>query len=1225
MATPLPTVEDYFDFSELAYDLTGSGSNTTPVPTNWYVLPNPAIDPNGLTAIAFRNDVTKQIVVAYRGSVTGHDWIVADGEGIALGLRPLQFATAEAFAKNLLQTNPGYTLFVTGHSLGGAEAEDVADALDVGGDTFAAPGVSNMLTAPPIQGPQTPAQILTDYIITTDPVGNYATDTNSSPTPNGSHIGTVVPLQPIFYLSNILLAGLLSRVTKSKSAALFTGLSAATSHLMYSYGQALVAAGLITKNTLSGSTFVFGDLSEIYNNVQNIVRASDASGNTTESGTITVSTSGGNVTGTISGTLSTSGISTLTISELSGTNSASQAATISSLGTVTTNTITLDGVTITTPSSEPANIDFGADGSLLVGAPSTVQGQEITLVNSSDDSDTLMLGGDSSGAARGEISYNGNNVTATSIALSVSSAGYLVFGGGKFTNKGLFAVDPGADTMVDPTALVNDDVISIGSGSTLDIAAPITSDLPLPSSTASRSVQSSGVYYTAQGQDFIGADNTKPITWTGTATAIGAGNWAAYDGTMAADILAIDSNDLGSSANFTDPTLTALGAPYHAVGLGMYTASSIVGPPFSRATELIAYSFSAPIRTGTSFFLWDPGSEVSGYDANGKFVFDNGPFPFTFSATLGGVPVSTAGWSFSVESPFGLPSDASYSVNAATGTVVVNNYDGSGYLPDRVIVATPNTAIDAIQVIANVTQNDFWGLAFPLLGPQIQIGDGSTLELTSTVDASETVIFGQNSILKLDNPQGFSGTVENFRSGDQIDITNIGTVAGVSGFSNGILTVRGPALTESIKFGDYTNLSFFVASDGSSGVDIGTRGTLDSNDFSGDGTSDILWRNSVNGQVNIFQMSNGQIAANTDLGDVDPTRWQIAGTGYFYGPGTSGVLWRNSVNGQVNIFQMSNGQIAANTDLGNVDPTQWQIAGTGDFYGPGTSDILWRNSVNGQVNIFQMSNGQIAANTDLGDVDPTQWQIAGTGDFYGTGTDDILLHNSVNGQVNIFKMSNGQIVSNTDLGNVAPTQWQITGVGDFYGTGTDDILLRNSVNGQVNIWHMSNGQIVSNTDLGDVDPTQWRIAGVGDFYGTGTDDILLRNAVNGQVNIWQMSNGQIAANTDLGDVDPTQWQTNQSGGDLVTVPAGNATIYAVGGNDVFDFSAGTFGNDTVVGFNDATDAFKISHTLAANFAAVQANKTASGSNTLITFNASHSILVTGVSPSYLAAGNFQFV
>jgi hypothetical protein len=231
----------------------------------------------------------------------------------------------------------------------------------------------------------------------------------------------------------------------------------------------------------------------------------------------------------------------------------------------------------------------------------------------------------------------------------------------------------------------------------------------------------------------------------------------------------------------------------------------------------------------------------------------------------------------------------------------------------------------------------------------------------------------------------------------------------------------------------------------------------------------------------------------------------------------------------------------------------------------------------------------------------------------------------VNGQVNIWQMSNGQIVNNTVISGADPTQWQIAGTGDFYGNGTDDILLRNSANGQVNIWQMSNGQIINNTDIGPVDPTQWQITGTGDFNGDGTDDILLRNAVNGQANIWQMSNGQIANNIMIGGADPAQWQIDEAGVDLVTVPAGSVTLDALASHSVFDFSAGTFGNDTVVGFDVQQDVFNINHTLAANFAAIQSDEHAVGGSTMITFNASQSILVSGVTPSSLMAGNFHFV
>jgi hypothetical protein len=126
------TVLDFLEFSELAYDYAGGpatlgdGTATVPVPTGWSVLSYPQyVNANGLTAYAFINNTTNQIVISFRGSESDHDWIISDG-AIASGNRPAQFTTAEQFYNDLTTAYPAYTILVTGHSLGGAEAEDIA-------------------------------------------------------------------------------------------------------------------------------------------------------------------------------------------------------------------------------------------------------------------------------------------------------------------------------------------------------------------------------------------------------------------------------------------------------------------------------------------------------------------------------------------------------------------------------------------------------------------------------------------------------------------------------------------------------------------------------------------------------------------------------------------------------------------------------------------------------------------------------------------------------------------------------------------------------------------------------------------------------------------------------------------------------------------------------------------------------------------------------------------
>jgi hypothetical protein len=268
----------------------------------------------------------------------------------------------------------------------------------------------------------------------------------------------------------------------------------------------------------------------------------------------------------------------------------------------------------------------------------------------------------------------------------------------------------------------------------------------------------------------------------------------------------------------------------------------------------------------------------------------------------------------------------------------------------------------------------------------------------------------------------------------------------------------------------------------------------------------IVWYNS--GQTVLWNMNGATIASAPSLG-TGPTDWSIVGAADFNGDGSPDILWRNT-SGAVVIWFTNGSTVTSSLNLGTI-PTTWTVAGTGDFNGDGNIDILWRNS-NGDTVIWYMNGSGIASSTDLSTV-PTTWTIAGTGDFNGDGNADILWRNS-NGDTVIWFIKNGAINSSADLGVIA-SAWNVAGTGDFNGDGHRDILWRNT-NGDVVIWFMNGGTISSSSDLGVVAST-WSINGVGDFNGDGKDDILWRNS-NGDTVIWFMNAGTISSTGDLGVV-----------------------------------------------------------------------------------------------------------
>ena len=138
--------------------------------------------------------------------------------------------------------------------------------------------------------------------------------------------------------------------------------------------------------------------------------------------------------------------------------------------------------------------------------------------------------------------------------------------------------------------------------------------------------------------------------------------------------------------------------------------------------------------------------------------------------------------------------------------------------------------------------------------------------------------------------------------------------------------------------------------------------------FNGGATSDILWRN-TDGELAEWTMNGSQITSGQAVTfqgnpvDLSPS-WSLAGVGDFTGNGTSDLLWRNT-DGTLAEWTMNGSQITSGqavTFQGNpvTLDASWQIAQIGDFSGTGTSDILWRNS-DGALAEWTMNGSQITS------------------------------------------------------------------------------------------------------------------------------------------------------------------------------------------------------------------------------------------------------------------------
>src|SRR5687767_4373604 len=126
-------------------------------------------------------------------------------------------------------------------------------------------------------------------------------------------------------------------------------------------------------------------------------------------------------------------------------------------------------------------------------------------------------------------------------------------------------------------------------------------------------------------------------------------------------------------------------------------------------------------------------------------------------------------------------------------------------------------------------------------------------------------------------------------------------------------------------------------------------------DVNADGRADVVWRNGTTGENYLYPLNGKQVLpAEGYLRAVADQRWNIAGIGDFNGDGTADLLWRNSATGENYVYFMNGTQIASEGYLRTVADAAWKVAGVGDFDQDGKDDILWRNAATGENYLYLM-------------------------------------------------------------------------------------------------------------------------------------------------------------------------------------------------------------------------------------------------------------------------------
>jgi hypothetical protein len=101
----------------------------------------------------------------------------------------------------------------------------------------------------------------------------------------------------------------------------------------------------------------------------------------------------------------------------------------------------------------------------------------------------------------------------------------------------------------------------------------------------------------------------------------------------------------------------------------------------------------------------------------------------------------------------------------------------------------------------------------------------------------------------------------------------------------------------------------------------------DTGDFNGDGKTDLLFSNDTTHGLAVWQMNGTQIETGAQVGTVNAAGgWSYNGVGDFNGDGKIDLLFENSVNHGLAVWEMNGTQILAAAQIGTVNAAaDWHL------------------------------------------------------------------------------------------------------------------------------------------------------------------------------------------------------------------------------------------------------------------------------------------------------------
>lgn len=272
-------------------------------------------------------------------------------------------------------------------------------------------------------------------------------------------------------------------------------------------------------------------------------------------------------------------------------------------------------------------------------------------------------------------------------------------------------------------------------------------------------------------------------------------------------------------------------------------------------------------------------------------------------------------------------------------------------------------------------------------------------------------------------------------------------------------------------------------------------------DFNGDGVGDIVYQDPNSLEWHMDLIGAGSRVRHIGSPTLDFMSsccgWTFNGIGDFDGNGSSDILIRNTRSGQWYQYLFEQGALQSKGYVLIRNAVENDVQAVADFNGDGKSDVLLRNEITGEWSISFLDGRSLLRESKPAMSKVLAWELAGAKDFDGNGSPDILIRNKASGGWYIYLYEKDTIIHRgyvEDLpGNL---DLRVVGIGDFNGDARADVMLRDLESGMGYVYFMEGANVSALKSTSIFQSSDWQVVAINDYDGNSIADVLLKNRSN---------------------------------------------------------------------------------------------------------------------------------